>query len=160
MRRRAVLFTALAGAATAQDGFPATTTGGLRLHGIAARRYLGFRVYEAALYLARPAAALAEVSDPALIWVRYLRRIGLDDVRRAWVASLGEGMDREFDTWLRALAPGDEERYGFQDRSCRLEGPGRPARLLAPGPFTTMLRSSWLGPEAPAALIRGWFPPA
>lgn len=160
MRRRAVLLAALPGAAMAQDGFPPALPEGLRLHGVAARRYLGLRVYEAALYLGRPATSPAGAVDPALIWVRYLRRVGLDDVRRAWASSLGEDMAPEFEAWLRPIAAGDEERYAFRDGACRLEGPGRSPRVLAPGPFTTMLRVSWLGPAAPAALIRGWFPAA
>ena len=154
MIRRALLLAPLP--AAAQDGFPPTLPGGLRLHGVAARRYLGFRVYEAALYLAAPASRQEQVLDPSLIHVRYLRRVGLDDVRRAWVASLGE-LDPGFDAWLRAIAPGDEERYGFR-AGALLEGPGRAPLRLAPGPAATALRASWLGETAPAALTRGWFP--
>lgn len=158
MTRRALLLLPLA--ARAQDGFPPTAGGGLALHGVAARRYLGFRVYEAALYLAAPAARPEQVSDPALILVRYLRRVALADVRRAWLPSLGEPLDPGFDAWLRGLSPGDEEHYGFTREGARLQGPGRAPLHLPPGRLTALLRASWLGPEAPAALRTGWFPGA
>jgi hypothetical protein len=151
MKRRALLLAP--GLAWAQDGFPPSAEG-LRLQGVAARRYLGFRVYEAALYLARP----VRDADPALVWVRYLRRVALDDVRRAWATSLGETGWEDFAAWLRPIAPGDEERYAFRDGAAVLEGPGRPPLRLPPGGISTMLRASWLGATAPAALIRGWFP--
>ncbi len=155
MIRRALLLAPLA--AMAQDGFPPALPDGLRLHGVAARRYLGFRVYEAALYLAAPAATQREAVDPAVVHVRYLRRIGLEDVRSAWVASLGT-LQPGFDAWLRPLADGDEERYGFRAGAALLQGTGRAPLNLPPGPAATMLRASWLGGIAPAALTRGWFP--
>ncbi len=156
MTRRALLLLPLA--AAAQDGFPPSAPGGLALHGVAARRYLGFRVYEAALYVAAPAARPEHVADPALILVRYHRRVALADVRRAWLPSLGEPLDPGFDAWLRDISPGNEESYAFSRTGARLEGPGRLALNLPPGPFTTMLRASWLGTEAPPALRAGWFP--
>ncbi len=157
MIRRALLLAPLC--ATAQDGFAPTRPNGLRLHGVAARRYLGFRVYEAALYLATPATRQDQAVDPALIHVRYLHRITLADVRRAWVASLGE-LAPDFDAWLRPIAAGEEESFGFRAGAAFLEGPGRAPRQLAPGPAATALRASWLGGTAPAALTRGWFPAA
>jgi len=153
--RRALILLPLV--ARAQDGFPPRAPGGLELHGVAARRYLGFRVYEAALYLAAPAAVPEQVADPSLVLVRYLRRVVLADLRRAWLPSLGEPLNPGFDAWLRELSPGDEEHFAFTPAGARLEGPGRHALHLPPGPFTTMLRASWLGAEAPAALRQGWF---
>jgi hypothetical protein len=146
--RRALLLAPVAAAAQ-----------GSVLQGTASRRYLGFRVYEAQLFLPCRAATPAEAADPCEIRVRYLRAVSLPDVRRAWEASLG-ALDLVFVAWLRPLAEGDEERYGFSDQGARLEGPGRPLARLATGPGTAALRASWLGPQAPAALLRGWFPAA
>jgi len=146
-------------AVAAQEGLPARLDN-LALHGVAARRYLGFRVYEAALYLSQPAATPEQVADPAAILVRYQRRVALADVRRAWLPSLGDQLEPGFDAWLRDIAPGDEEIYTFTAQGARLDGPGRPPLQLPPGRFTTRLRGAWLGPEAPPALRAGWFPPA
>lgn len=131
----------------------------LVLQGTATRRYLGFRVYEARLYLPRRAMTPAEAADPCEIQVHYLRAADLADVRRAWVASLG-ALDTAFDAWLRPLTAGDQERFAFSSDGAWLQGPGRPAALLPPGRATAALRASWIGPQAPAALTRGWFPAA
>lgn len=148
MMRRALLMVPVA--ASAQET--------LVLQGTASRRYLGFRVYEARLFLPRRAASPAEAADPCEIRVRYLRAVALADVRRAWEASLG-ALDPGFDAWLRPLAEGDEERYAFSTQGAWLAGPGRPPVRLAAGPAAAALRASWLGPQAPAALLRGWFSP-
>lgn len=149
MRRRALLAAPIAVAA--QEG--------LVLQGTAARRYLGFRVYEAQLFLPRRVATAAEAADPCEIRVRYVRAVALEDVRRAWGASL-PGLDPRFDAWLRPIAVDDEERYGFSAAGAQLLGPGRAAALVPAGPAAQALRAAWLGPQAPAALLRGWFPSA
>ena len=149
MRRRALLLAPLA--AAAQEG--------LVLQGTAARRYLGFRVYEAQLFLPRRAATPAEAADPCEIRVRYLRR-GRPRRRAPGLGGSLGALDPGFDAWLRPIADGDIERYGFTPQGARLEGPARPPLHLAAGSAAAALRAAWLGPQAPVALLRGWFPAA
>ena len=147
MMRRALLLAPVAAAAQPS----------LVLQGTASRRYLGFRVYEAQLFLPHRVATAAEAADPCEIRVRYLRAVGLADIRRAWATSL-DPLQPAFDAWLRPIADGDEERYGFIPQGARLEGPGRPPLRLPAGAAAAALRDAWLGAQAPAALLRGWFP--
>ena len=96
---------------------------------------------------------------PAKSRIRYRRAVVLADLRRAWEASPGV-LEPVFDAWLRPLADGDGERFGFSTQGARLEGPGRPPARLSPGWGSLALRATRLGPQAPAALLRGWFPGA
>lgn len=146
MMRRALLFAPAAAAAHEP----------LLLQGTATWRYLGLGVYEASLYLPRRVAQAELAADPSEIRVHYLRPVALDDVRRAWAASL-PWLEPGFDAWLRPLAAGAIESYQFADGGVVLSGPGRPMLTLPAGPFAAALRASWLGPQAPAALLRGWF---
>jgi hypothetical protein len=112
-------------AAAAQDFPPAAEAAGRRLllNGVGTRRYLGFEVYRAALYLERPsgdAAAVLASPEVKLIRVRYARDVGLDAVSAAWegafAAACGGGgcpVPEPLRRWLRPIAAGDEEAYLF-----------------------------------------------
>ena len=132
------------------------------LQGIASRHYLGFSVHDAQFFLPRRATTPSGAADRCEIPHPLPARRGavaLADVPRAWDASLGV-LEPVFDAWLRPLGDGDGERFVFPTQGARLEGPGRPPARLAPGWGSLALRATWLGPQAPAALLRGWFPGA
>ncbi len=155
-------------AATAQDFPPVAEAAGRRLvlNGVGARRYLGFEVYRAALYLERPSAdAAAILASPGLklIRVRYARDVGLDAVAAAWeeafAAACGGGacpVPEPLRRWLRPVAAGDEETYLFLPDAAELSANGAaPVRVPGAAASRTLL-ATWIGPRPPtAALKRG-----
>ena len=154
--------------AAARDFPPVAEAAGRRLllNGVGARRYLGFEVYRAALYLERPsgdAAAILASPEVKLIRVRYARDVGLDAVAAAWeeafaAACAGGGcpVPEPLRRWLRPVAAGDEESYLFLPDAAELSARGAaPARVPGAAASRTLL-ATWIGVRPPtAALKRG-----
>lgn len=164
-RRALVALAVLAPArAAAQDGFPPVAeVAGRRLvlNGTGSRRYLGFEVYRAALYLeARSTDADAILASPGakLVDVRYRHAVGVDGVSAAWEDSFARAcrcpVPEAFRHWLRPIAAGDAERYLFIGPDAYLWASGG-AEARIPGASRTLL-SAWLAPGvAPDGLRRG-----
>ncbi len=164
-RRALLALAALAPArAAAQDAFPPVAEAAGRrlvLNGTGARRYLGFEVYRAALYLearsADPDAILAS-AGARLVEVRYRHAVGLDGVGAAWEESFARAcgcpMPEAFRRWLRPITAGDTERYLFSGPDAYLSASGG-AEARIPGASRTLL-SAWIAPAvAPEGLRRG-----
>ena len=173
MRRRAILALVPLGLACAPVGaaaqdFPRVAEAAgrrLLLNGVGARRYLGFEVYRAALYLERPsgdAAAILASAGVKLIRVRYARDVGLDSVTAAWeeafAAACGGGcpVPEPLRRWLRPIAAGDEETYSFLPDAAELSAnSAAPARVPGAAASRALL-ATWIGAHPPtAALKRG-----
>ena len=171
MRRRAILALVPLGLACAPVGaaaqdFPRVAEAAgrrLLLNGVGARRYLGFEVYRAALYLERPsgdAAAILASAGVKLIRVRYARDVGLEAVTAAWeeafAAACGGGcpVPEPLRRWLRPIAAGDEETYLFLPDAAELSAKGAvPARV--PGAAASrMLLATWIGAHPPTAALK------
>ena len=173
MRRRAILALVPLGLAcapvgTAAQDFPRVAEAAARrllLNGVGARRYLGFEVYRAALYLERPsgdAAAILASAGVKLIRVRYARDVGLDSVTAAWeeafAAACGGGcpVPEPLRRWFRPIAAGDEETYSFLPDAAELSAnSAAPARVPGAAASRALL-ATWIGAHPPtAALKRG-----
>jgi len=164
----ALLLLGLAAAPAAAQGFPPVTEAAgrrLLLNGVGARRYLGFEVYRAALYLERrsgDAAAILASPEAKLIRVRYARDVGPDAVAAAWeeafAQACGSGcpVPEPLRRWLRPVAAGDEETYLFLPDAAELSAKGAaPARVPGAAASRTLL-ATWIGAHPPtAALKRG-----
>ena len=172
MPRRAVHALLLSGLASVpataagQDFPPTAEAAGRRLllNGVEARRYLGFEVYRAALYLERcsgdVAAVLASL-EVKVIRVRYARDIGLDAVAAAWneasAAACGGCQVPELRRrWLQPIAAGDEDSYLFLPDAAELSAKGAaPARVPGAAASSALL-ATWTGARpSTAALKRG-----
>jgi hypothetical protein len=173
MRRRAIpalvpLGLACAPVGAAAQDFPRVAEAASRrllLNVVGARRYLGFEVYRAALYLERPsgdAAAILASAGVKLIRVRYARDVGLDSVTAAWeeafAAACGGGcpVPEPLRRWLRPIAAGDEVTYSFLPDAAELSAnSAAPARVPGAAASRALL-ATWIGAHPPtAALKRG-----
>lgn len=135
----------------------------LRRNGTGTRRYIGVEIYRAALYLPVPmqdAAAILDDPAPKLILLRYARAVTAPVATTAWreafAANGGGPVPPALLDWVRATAPGEEERYGFTAAGAQLSGPGRPDTLLPGAAASRGLLATWLGQAPPSeALKRG-----
>ena len=171
MRRRAIpalvpLGLACAPVGAAAQDFPRVAEAASRrllLNVVGARRYLGFEVYRAALYLERPsgdAAAILASAGVKLIRVRYARDVGLDAVTAAWeeafAAACGGGcpVPEPLRRWLRPIAAGDEETYLFLPDAAELSAKGATPACVPGAAASRMLLATWIGAHPPTAALK------
>lgn len=178
-RRRALLAAAAAAvaggvlpaAARAQDpafpDFPREVAGPggrrLALNGVGARRFFGFEVYRAALYLpavpARDAAAVLALPGPKVLRVLYTRDAPERSIVSGWEESFARGecrcaMPAALRARLRAVRAGEVETYVFFPGHAEVAyGDERPTRVEGADAARRMLLA-FIGPEAQSEGLR------
>lgn len=135
----------------------------LVLNGLGLREatFLKVNVYVAGLYLPRKtadAAVILEQDEPAALHMKFVRKVGRDDLTEAWTEGFeknGAGPELEeriarLNGWMTDLSKGDEMRFEYLpgegvDVTVKGESKGR----IEGADFARALWSIWLGPNPP-----------
>ncbi len=153
----------LSGVAQASGFPPAQDHAGTPLlrNGEGARRYLGFAVYRAALYLPQPMrdpAAILAAAKPWLILLRPERAVPratvLEAWRQAYAANNAQPAPAALLGWAQAAEPGAAEEYAGSAAGARLAGPGRQDGWLPGAGAARELLATWLGTAPPTEALK------
>ena len=165
LTRRIVLTALPATPALAQASeFPPTVTAAgqaLVLNGLGSRRYLGFEVYRAGLYLgsrSSDAAAILAAPGAKLVLLRYRRDVPLDAVQKAWDAAFADACrcppPEPLRAWMRPVMAGDTERYLILPDAADLAANALPPVRVPGAQAARILLSTFIGSAAPTAALR------
>jgi hypothetical protein len=137
----------------------------LTLNGLGIRKatFLKVNVYVAALYVVRPshdARALVESNGPDELILHFVRSVGVDDLRKAWVEGFArnspaevaalQGRISQLNAWMSDVKSG--ERLTFARRpgaGIQVEVNGTTKGVIAGDDFSRAFLSIWLGATPP-----------
>jgi len=142
----------------------------LTLNGLGMRKatFLKVNVYVAGLYVVRPsrdARALVESNGPDELILHFVRSVGVDDLRKAWVEGFArnsqaevaalQGRVSQLNAWMSDVKAG--ERLIFVRRpgvGVRVEVNGTTKGVIAGDDFSRAFLAIWLGATPPNAELK------
>ncbi|WP_426956029.1 chalcone isomerase family protein [Muricoccus radiodurans] len=158
--RRALLLSLLATSAVAQEPVAEAAGRRLVLNGTGVRRFFGFQVFRAWLYLeARSSEGAAIIASPGvkLIRSRYLRDVPRDRAEGEWESGFsrhcGCPMPPAFRARLRDLQEGETETWLYTPAGADVFYNNEPPVRLPPAQATRML-GGLIGPNADSEGLR------
>jgi hypothetical protein len=142
----------------------------LTLNGLGIRKatFLKVNVYVAALYVTKPshdAQALVESTGPDQLTLHFVRNVGVDDLRKAWVEGFARNSEAqvpalkvrisELNGWMSDVKAG--QRLTFTRRpgaGVQVDVNGTTKGVIAGDDFSRAFLAIWLGATPPNAELK------